>query len=372
MKSYFYTLKNMIKIIQTNFPLYFTYIFFIAGCVYLYKINRKIFLFFLLSFITYSIILGKLTFSMQNPTVFDYYIYANQYFLPMLSLYAILSGIGFYFIIDLTKKRSKLVFNILIIIPFFYLILYPIRLKDNLWSKNLAVYQSRVDKVFTKPINSIYITKGDNPVFQTTYLKEVANFRNDICEIMYFKDAKSCPISCFENGRKNDIYKTFSLREFINSHYTMKEPHIFSTDNFKNYLIYFFPLKILSDYLIIYKGEIIKKHEIFDNPTSCNIGFIYDILEDDSTLTFSDNLTKKILNLRSNFKDFYNYQPCIEHSTDDYFTYGNCFSTYVRNNSIDDKIKEELIKYNSALMPYILNDENLKKQFLHTVINEIQ
>jgi len=363
--GYLYTIVNNIKVIQTNFPLYFTYLFFILGVFFLFKINKKLFIFFILSFFSYSILIGKLTLSAIHPTIVDYYIAANQYFLPMFGIFAVLSAFGFFYLSSLIKRKYKYVYYLFTILPFFYFIIFPIRFHDNLWSNNIAIYQSRIDHLFTKPVNGYYITMGDNPIFQTAYLKKIANFRNDICQISRKSLNANYLINCFnKKGTLFDAYENINFNKFLNKYYSYSFPIFFATTDVTNQFNRYIDIKFLSDYLLIAKNKDKKDSFYFEEyDNSKDIFNVFTKKNSDFKFKVSENFGKSIESMKNKFKKIYNYLPCLEHCTDDYFTYGSCYSTYINNQAISQDIKFKLIKYNSSLMPYILTDSNLSKNF---------
>ncbi len=354
LKGFYFSFLNCFKIIQVNFPLYFTWIFFVLGIIFIFRKNRNYGFFLGFVFFIYSIFLAKLTFSKEFPTVFNYYIIANQYFLPMLAFFSIFSGIGFYVVLRyFSEKEYKIVKYLFFSLPFFYFIIFPQRIVDNLWSNNFVLYQARIDKLSTKPIDSVYITTGDNTIFQTAYLKKIGNFRNDVCQILLISNKeKGVPINCFLQGKRITEYKRINVENFILKNYDYHLPIVYSFKDFSNIFKSFYFVKFLSDYLLINKSLIFSKNNEQFYPEN-----------NKNSLFVKKEFLKKINKLKKIFCSFYNYLPCLNHSTDDYFTMGACFNTYIKNECIPENIKLKLLKYNTAPMPYIYIDSNLKKNF---------
>ncbi len=373
LSSYQNVLINLLKVIQVNYPLYFTYLFGILGIYFIFKLSNKLGLFLLSSFILYSLFLGKITMPQDNLEIKDYYIAAHQYFLPMFAIFSIFIGLGYNYTLIKLKNRSQLIYKTFFLFPIFTLILFPIRFKDNLWSNNTVLYQFGVDTIFTKPINSIYLISGDNPVFTSFYLKKIGNFRKDI-SIFVIASKGSYPIECCIMDKQFDnIYMSNDkIHNILTENYDKHFPSIFSfiTSNiFHNffYLPYFNGKLMINNDSIIGNTDIIQNTPLIETESDTDKDSLLDSINQISQYKkpiIDSLLLKNMNNIINEFRDYFNYLPCISHSTDDYFTTRICLENYINDLLPDNNINmEKLINYNYIFMDYVYNDKYLRDKY---------
>lgn len=181
------SLKNFFYMIDANFG-YVTLIFFILGMLYLFKFNKKIFLFLLSAFFMFSLVLAKITFS---GNVSDdegmLYIVGNQYFIPAFCFYVIFMVLGISFFTEKLKKFKIISKIIPIFLILIYLTLIPIRYSQTGQANNWVLYYYSKDLLSTMPISSVLNTYGDNKSFGIWYMKLVGRYRDDVCHTVVFR-----------------------------------------------------------------------------------------------------------------------------------------------------------------------------------------
>ncbi len=183
-ESYFYTLKNLIYLFNLNFSYVFILLM-LLGFIFLYKENKKMFIFLFSSFVMYSLVLGKITLSSKTLDIATVYVSGNQYFLPGLSIFAIVSSFSIYKIFEyLNEKRYTFVYNttlpILVIFPFVFL--FSRFVETNNFNNWVPYYHAK-DILSYSPVASLISTYGDNHTFELWYLKLVGRYRDDICHL---------------------------------------------------------------------------------------------------------------------------------------------------------------------------------------------
>jgi len=185
--GYLYAIKNAFIVLQNNFPFYIIPLF-IIGIWYSFRISKKLAIFLTTFFLTYSVLLAKLVFSGSIMNMDAWYMGAHQYFLPMLSGFAILSGIGFFFIIKQIKKTSMELLKIVVPVALILMVSLSIfeRLIDQNFNDNYIPHTVTKTILTSMPVGSVYLTYGDNHTFQSWYFKYVAKYREDICGQDYF------------------------------------------------------------------------------------------------------------------------------------------------------------------------------------------
>lgn len=181
------SIKNFFYMIDANFG-YVTLIFFILGLIYLFKFNRKIFSILFVSFIMFSFVLAKITFSADiEGNEGALYIIGNQYFIPAFCLYVIFFVSGIYFFVDKIKKFRLISYILPIFFIFIYLTLIPMRYSQTGQSNNWMLYYYSKDLLSTMPVSAVLNTYGDNKGFGTWYMKLVGRYRDDVCHTVVFR-----------------------------------------------------------------------------------------------------------------------------------------------------------------------------------------
>lgn len=196
--GYFYATKNISIILYNNFtPIAF--LFFFIGLFFVFKISKKVWIFLLTFFFTYSIFLAKMTFSQTLIDMNSWYIVAHQYFLPMLFSFAIFSSIGVAYFVkilpttEFLKKFIPVSISVGALLPIFE------RLIDQNFNNNYVPYSIPKTIIGSLPIGSVYLTHGDNHNFSSWYMKYVALYRQDICSQDYVSPEKNTflPRGCY-------------------------------------------------------------------------------------------------------------------------------------------------------------------------------
>jgi len=299
-----YSISNIAHITVKQFG-YLPIFFFFLGLFAIYKQNRERFFYIFLAVIAYSIFLSYLTFSHSKLDLDAFYIVANQYFVPYLVFFSIVCGYGFWFVSQLMSKNLRIVPKLLLLFPLIYI---PEHYFRNNYSTNQVPHYKTIDQLFIKPVKSIYITEGDNDVFQGWYFKNVERFRDDICFIAAptVKDE----FWSLENGCNKAIYKD-SYPELMQE----SEP---------------LNLAMLTPYM--------KRLRLYSSsPLELNPGLsphlrsLYSIL--DFAVMPSDYIQDEVFNpkfkeTRCRFEGYLHYNICLSHRTDDVFTRSLC-SKYV-------------------------------------------
>ncbi|ODA44990.1 putative membrane protein [Thermodesulfovibrio sp. N1] len=99
-------IKNFLYMIDANFG-YVTAVFFILGLFYLYRKSRRVLLFLFVSFLMFSLVLAKITFSGEiRDNEGSLYIVGNQYFIPAFCLYVIFYDSGDILFCRKNKKNE--------------------------------------------------------------------------------------------------------------------------------------------------------------------------------------------------------------------------------------------------------------------------
>ncbi|GAB6184042.1 glycosyltransferase family 117 protein [Thermodesulfovibrio hydrogeniphilus] len=204
--GYWYAIKNSLIIIQNNFPVY-VFPLFLLGIWYAFKTSKKLGIFLSIYFLAYSVFLAKISFSGSLINMDGWYMGAHQYFLPMLSGFCILAGLGFFFLLKLLRKTSMELLKL--VIPSAAILMVGLtvfeRLIDQNFNDNYVPYTVTKTILSSLPVGSLYLTFGDNHTFQSWYFKYVAKYREDICSQDYFApdSNKFIPRGC----QPTNIYK---------------------------------------------------------------------------------------------------------------------------------------------------------------------
>jgi hypothetical protein len=181
---FWYGFNNFISVLKTNFGIA-SFILFFPGCFYLFKKNRKIFIFTIISLLVYGPLCAKLFFAAKNASTMNYYVAGLQYFLPALAIYSFFIGFGFYQItLWFSVKKYKFINRLLpVTLALFFLTNLFFRYADSNYRDNYVPYQVMKDTYTIMPVNSVFLAFGDNERFQGRYLKLVGRYREDICHL---------------------------------------------------------------------------------------------------------------------------------------------------------------------------------------------
>ncbi len=204
LSGYYYAAKNLLIILDNNFPLY-AFALFLLGVFWTFKFSKKLGVYMALFFITYSLILAKMTFSFPAVKAEGWYIGAHQYFLPALFGFALFCGLGFYLLLDLLKKTELLKVVVPVSVSVYALTGAFERLIDQNFNDNYIAYSISKSILSSLPVGSLYLTYGDNHTFGSWYFKYVARYRQDICSNDYLSPDSNIliPRGCYPQ----DLYK---------------------------------------------------------------------------------------------------------------------------------------------------------------------
>lgn len=204
--SYWYALKNSLIVLQNNFPIY-VFPFFILGFWYVFKFSKRVGICLSVYFLVYSVLLAKIAFSGDVMSMDAWYMGAHQYFLPMLSGFAIFSGFGFFFVLQLLRKTSMNVLKVLVPVSIIIIVFFTVfeRLIDQNFNDNYIPHTVTKTILTSLPVGSVYLTFGDNHTFQSWYFKYIAKYREDICAQDYFAPESTTLIT--RGCKPEKIYK---------------------------------------------------------------------------------------------------------------------------------------------------------------------
>ncbi len=335
--------KNYYLILKTNFPHILILLILIIFAIYFLIKSKKyaIFLFMLCSLFIYTIGLTIMTF--RDTSDLSLYVYAHQYFLPGNTLIVILAGIGLIYI----YKKFYFLNKIKYLIIFFPLILFPERFYDSLWATNLVDYEHGKNINFQLPINSFYITIGDIPTFERFYLENIANFRRDVINVILKNiSSENCIISRITINKKKYYYKSFDsdffFQTILNSNVKIYSNAINNFSNFK----FKDKFSIERDGLLYMLKEKIEAPLYKFSPDYC----INEKIED-----FFNDKNRKIMVTNSHFKffKFLDPVPCLQHYTDDYFSYKLCIEMALKDNFMPLITRSKILKWNDIENLYI-------------------
>lgn len=338
--GYINAVKNLLFMIDANFG-YATLLFVFIAFLYLFKKDRRLFVFTFIAFFLYSIALAKMTMSGAVRDVSSMYVVGNQYFIPALSFYAIFMAVGVGWIAQaLLKLNFRLLSRVLplsfVLLPLLFL---PIRLNQTFQINNWVPYYHAKDLLSIVPSASVVSTYGDNHTFELWYLKLAGRYRDDVCHITsHYYNATSWRM---EGCRPKELYRNlhpefFSgnleelmLKKRFYSTVALSEEHPFSK------FIDYKPYAYIFLYLPKGKGS----------------------SEDEKFL--------KELNIAS--EKFLTPKVCLIHRTDDPFTYEMCrffsnsylvLASHKKPKTPFEKIVVDAsISYGRFLAPFKLNIE---------------
>lgn len=340
------SIKNFLYMIDANFG-YVTLLFFILGLIYLFKFNRKIFIFLFFSFIMFSIVLAKITFSADiTSNEGALYIVGNQYFIPAFCLYVIFFVSGIYFFVDKIKKFKLISHIVPIFFIFIYLTLIPMRYSQTAQSNNWMLYYYSKDLLSTMPVSAVLNTYGDNKSFGIWHMKLVGRYRDDVCHTVAFRYESTDwnMDGCKPKGIYGETYLEIYKKELI-PFFTQRR--YYSTIGLSE-IHPFFNLADTRPYVLSYvyfpKGGILKEDE------------------------------KLVNTIHLKAKDFITPNYCLNHGTDDPLTFNQCkfvgvaylniASNIVPKNHTGIYKLDTTIRYGDIHEPYkvniIIGEENEK------------
>ncbi len=174
-RSFLNSLNQILKFfLSLSYENLFAGIFFIIiGAIYLYKINKNIFIYFTVIILLFLII----TASYLNLTKDRLYI-METYITPVYFPSSVFLSIGIYFLSNFFKKNIHfftVIFSLLLILIQIF-VFFPKLDK----SRYFFAYDYNKNLIISADYKSILFTAGDGIVFPTWYLKYVKNFRTDI------------------------------------------------------------------------------------------------------------------------------------------------------------------------------------------------
>jgi len=303
---YWYPLKNLFSILTTNFS-YFSYLFFLAGSVWLFRKNLKLFIFIILCLILYGPLLAKITLGSEKKTETDFYIVAHQYFIPALSFFAVVLGAGFYQLErGLKAAQLRLLSKLLpVIFALFPLVFLVSRAADSNYRTNFVPYQVTKDTFSILPSDSVIMTFGDNASYQGWYLKLIGRYREDVCQMSSADQEK---IAWMLQGCSRKIYAsvfpTFFSEKFTEIVPMIQKHRFYGTDPVKEtgaYKKYLYSSGLSIDYLYSPQDVFIKDKK--ERRRDSGSYFRQRQLEADKLI---------------------DYSACFSHFTDDFFSRQLC------------------------------------------------
>ncbi|MGC9120528.1 MAG: glycosyltransferase family 117 protein [Sulfurihydrogenibium sp.] len=253
--SYLYTIKNLSYLFAQNFSYTFV-LFLLLGFIFIFKENKKLFIFLFSAFFMYAIFLGKITFSSKNLTLQSLYVSGNQYFLPALSLFIIVSIYSFFKFFEFVKENNlkfvyKTTLPIFVVFPFTFLFG---RFVETNHFNNWVPYYHAKDLLSYTPVASVVSTYGDNHTFELWYLKLVGRYRDDVCHLTshYYNSTQwrleGCkPKYLYQNlipeFFKGDIENLMAKKRFLSTVALAPEHPFYNFIKVKPFLFSFFYLR---------------------------------------------------------------------------------------------------------------------------------
>jgi len=305
--SFYYSSKNVFDMLLLHYD-YLLIIIFLIGVSYLLVTKRLYGFIMLLYFISYSVILSKLTTGTKALSVQDIYIIMHQYYLPLHALFLFFVAVGFYMLGQMLKKysRHKRLYALVLLIPLSFI---PLRIQDSSYSNNDVVYDRIIDILYTLPVKSVLIVTGDNDSFQTFYKKGVEKFRDDLCVIV-------APTIDGDNWDTRDGCSNYFYKGYID----VNENNRIILSKVKNLMA---NMRVYSVHPVEENRHLKGKLKSVSAVMS-NIVFPVEWYEKNK-----DVILEKLRNRRRYYDDFIHYESCFNHNTEDYFTKVLCL-----NNSI--------------------------------------
>lgn len=336
-EGYLNAIKNLYYLIDANFGI-FTLIFVFMGFIFLYR-KKDVFFLFLISFFIYSIALAKMTFGSSVRDISTMYVVGNQYFIPFLSIYAVLYALGVYFFVNLISRFDfKIVPKILpISLMLISLIFLPMRFYQTMQFNNWVPYYHGKDAFSILPVSSVISTYGDNHTFEFWYMKIVGRFRDDLCHITsHYYNLTEWRV---EGCKPTNLYKPL-LSEFFSGNFneTMLKKRFYST------------------------VALSKEHPFYDFVDVKPYEFIFVYLQKNKV---SEDDIRFFKDLNLNSEKFLSPKVCLEHKTDDPFTFEMCrffsnsylvlASSVNPEKTIETLTVDASIAYGRFLAPFKLN-----------------
>jgi predicted membrane protein len=339
---YIAVLKSFLTIIIKNLGLVPT-IFAGIGVLKLLKQQRSYALFLILALASYGPLLAKITMGSAHPIETDYYIAAHQYFLPALAISAVFAGVGFTLVSTLLDRlASPYVSNLAL----WLLCLVPVtslfsRCIDSNYKTNFVPYQVAKESLSILPLKSVFLTYGDNPIYQTWYLKLVARYRDDVCQIC--ASEQESPVIGYQ-GCNSRIYSASHAQVYEGRITKMQdiinEGKFFTSDPLHNHFYF-------KDLL---QGEPISLVTLVTIKEQNQLG-----------LTRDPAVHFKLKTIREFSDRILDPTVCLEHKTDDLYTRGIC-SKYVTSLIYSSK------QYSSAEYGDLGKDVTLTMPLIHNNI----
>ncbi len=205
--GFYYATKNILIILQNNFPIY-AFPLFLIGIWQAFKFSKRIGLFLTTFFLTYSLVLAKLTFSSPSIKVDSWYMGAHQYFLPALFGFSLLCGLGLHGLVKYLQRTELLKVAVPLSASFAVFLAFFDRLIDQNFNDNYVAYSVSKAILSSLPVGSIYLTYGDNYIFSSWYHRYIALYRQDICSGDYFSPDSSIIVQrgCYPTKLYKDSY----------------------------------------------------------------------------------------------------------------------------------------------------------------------
>lgn len=305
----FHAVNNVTDLLIKEYGVLFLLLFFLGMIVFFLK-DKKMFFYWFLSFLGFTVFLGLITYSRKDLSVRDIFIVGHQYYLPCMFFYMIPCAILINHIYDIVKsqKMYKILSVFLLVIP---IALLFNRTLDSFQAANYIMPNYIKDSLFTVPVKSYMIMTGDIDGFSSWYMKSVGRFRDDIC-VLTMANAKD---------------KHWNTDMACN------------IDKYGEY--YGFPqlaIKVNMKHLAV----LMKNHRVFSSSPikeSKNLSDLYEIEPNVVNLIMYPKLfyyedVDKIVNYqktqRKENDKYIHWRGCVEHSVDDMFNYSICLN-YIFN-----------------------------------------
>jgi hypothetical protein len=297
LEGYAFAIKNLFFILEKNFTLA-GLILFVVGIFSLFKLGFRIAMFILSSFFMLGVFLSKISLGFENPDLRHLYVTAHQYFLPAFFIFTLVCSIPIAYLYSLLDRDNLRLANRLIPI---LAIMFPLififeRLLDQNFGRNYVPYSFGKTSLGTMPPYSLYMTLGDNAVFQTWYLNTLLGYRRDICSVEIPPEEDSIYL---RGCQPRNIYRR------------THEP--FFGGN----------LKVLSEEIRLFSSSFLKEDSFLAQVFKPKYILLY------YALLPKDDYERYILPLEDRFiynqKYMYTvYEDCLNHRSDDYYTLNLC------------------------------------------------
>lgn len=289
-------ISNIVHIINVNYT-YASILLIFTGFIYLWKLNKKLFIVFFSVFLMFGPVLGKITLS-SKLTPWNSYVVVNQYFLPFLSVLVLLITFGLYFFFKLVSR--KLYYMFAISSYFVAITLLPATFITTNQSKNWVPYYHVKDILSLMPVSSVLIAIGDSYNFGLWYMKLVGRYRDDVCHLasynytsMNFGIWGCSPTKLYSNlipemkkgidlsklAERNMLFSTFALS---------KSSPLYPTFDSRPYLYVYIYFKKDSSIDENYLKEISLNGLKYITPDVCTTHGVDDLYTKEMCVTFSN------------------------------------------------------------------------------------